>query len=182
LLKKLLYKWLLPKFISKACESEIHRSGEEGEKVNCYVVALDKDSAPYFVATDYDCGKLLGLKWNGKSYKDEYSLELGDLDTGEFRITHYYGLATVSYNSIYDAAWHYLTKIIYLKIEIYRSISSADQKLFNKRKLVTKDRMTLLQVMVDDQLDRNHDGIEVIDLMTKLYSIKWVLHPSGDYA
>ena len=34
--------------------------------------------------------------------------------------------------------------------------------------------------MMNDQLDREHNGIGVIDLMTKLYSIKWVLHPSAD--
>jgi hypothetical protein len=34
--------------------------------------------------------------------------------------------------------------------------------------------------MMDDQLDRTHDGITSLDLMTKLYSINWVLHPTGD--
>lgn len=180
LLKKLLYKWILPKFILKACKSTIPRSGKEGEKVNCYAVALYRNSAPYFVATGYDCGKLLGLKHNGESYKEKYTLELADLNIGELRITHYYGLDTVWYDSIYDAAWHYLTKLVYLKIIIYRFASSVDQYFFSKKMLVTKKRMELLQFMLSDQLNRNHDGIEVIDLMTKLYSIKWVLHPTGD--
>lgn len=180
-LKKTLYKWLLPKFISKACKSTIPRSGEEGKNVNCYSVKLDnEDSTPYFVATGYAYSKLLGLRWNGESYKDEYCLELADLDNGKLRITHYCGFSEVRYDTIYDAAFHYVTKFIYFKIQIYRYISLIDQYFFNKKMLVTKERMELLQFMLNDQLSRNHDGIDTIDLMTKLYSIKWVLHPSGN--
>lgn len=186
LLKKLLYKWLLPKFISKACPSTISRSGEKGKSVNCYYVKLDNsDSTPFFVATGYDCGKLqlLGLKWNGNSYKDEHSLELADLEIGKLRITHYYGLAEIGYDSIYDATWHYLTKFIYLKIKIYQYIESVDQKLFNKRKLFITARIELLQAMINYQLEPDHDdGLDDIDLMTKLYSIKWVSHPDSNNA
>lgn len=183
-LKKLLYKWLLPKFMSKACPSTICRSGEEGESVNCYSVKLDnKNSTPFFVATGYDCDKLLGLKWNGNSYKDEHSLELADLEAGKLRITHYYGLAEIRYDSIYDATWHYLTKFIYLKIKIDQYVESVDQKSFNKRKLVIADRIKLLQVMINYQLERGNDvGFDDIDFMTKLYSVNWVLHPDGDAA
>ncbi|EKF9846949.1 hypothetical protein O1D35_003649 [Vibrio cholerae] len=34
--------------------------------------------------------------------------------------------------------------------------------------------------MMDDQLSREHDSIDLFELMTKLYSIRWVTHPSGD--
>ncbi|MCK4828478.1 hypothetical protein KA005_72780 [bacterium] len=180
MLKKLLYKWLLPKLIGRACKSRIPRSGKQGAKADCYVVALDRDSSPFFVATGYKNGTLSGLKWDGNSYADEHSLELSDLENGNFRVTHYYGLSEVRYDSIYRVAWNYLTKLVYLKIRAYRLISSVNQYFFNKRKLVTKKRMELLQFMIDDQLDREHKGISSLDLMTKLYSINWVLHPSGD--
>lgn len=180
MLKERLYKWILPKLIARACESRIPRSGEKGEKVNCFVVALDRDASPYFVATSYEEQKLKGLKWNGDRYADEHPLEISELDNGTLRVTHYYGLSEVTYDSVYDIVWHYLTKLVYLKIHLYRYISSAHQYFFNKLKLVTKKRMDLLQFMVNDQLDRTHKGIGVIDLMTKLYSIKWALHPSAD--
>jgi len=34
--------------------------------------------------------------------------------------------------------------------------------------------------MMNDQLDRTHDAISSMGLMTKLYSINWVLHPSKE--
>jgi len=180
LLKNLVSKWLLPKVISKSCKSRIPRSGEEGEKVNCFVVALDRDNEPFFVATGFEKGLLTGLRWNGKRYAEEHSISIDDLNDGNLRITHYYGLSEVIYSSVYDLAWNYLSKVVYLRIQLYRYISSAHQYFFNKKKLVTKKRMALIQFMMNDQLDRENNGIDIIDLMTKLYSIKWVLHPSAN--
>jgi hypothetical protein len=67
---------MLPKLMAKACESRIPRSGQEGEKVNCFVVAIDRDGSPFFVATGYEDQTLTGLKWDGHSYANEHSLGL----------------------------------------------------------------------------------------------------------
>lgn len=160
----------------------IPRSGGEGEKVNCYIVGLYRDGLPYFLAYNYEQQKLNGLRWNdnSKSYIDNHTLEISDLYNGELKIIHHYGLSTITFNNIYDITWHYITKWIYIKINFYRYINSINQFFFNKRKFVTKKRMELLQFMIDDQLDRTHNGISLLDLMTKLYSINWVSHPSGD--
>lgn len=37
--------------------------------------------------------------------------------------------------------------------------------------------MELLRLMMDDQLDRTHNGITPLDLMTKIYSMRLFLHP-----
>ncbi len=73
---------MLPKLIAKACESRIPRSGEEGKKVNCFVVAVDRDGSPFFVATGYEDQRLTGLKWDGHSYAIEHSLMLSELENG----------------------------------------------------------------------------------------------------
>lgn len=180
MIKEYLYRLMLPILIANACESRIPRSGEKGQGVNCFVVAIDRESSPYFLATSYENKKLTGLIWNHDKYSDECSLDISELKNGELRVTHFYGLAEVTYNNIYDIVWHYFTKMIYLKINLYRHIDTTHQYFFNKRKFFTKKRMDLLQFMINDQLDRTHKGIGAIDLMTKLYSIKWVLHPSAD--
>lgn len=185
LLKKLLYKWLLPKFISKACPSRISRSGEKGKSVNCYYVKLDNmDSTQFFVATDYNCGKLLGFKWDGDSYKDEHRLELADLETGKLRITHIYGLDEIGYDSIYSATWYYLTKFDHLYFDInqyiYSVVFSVNQYFFNKKILIPKKRMELLKFMLNEQLKCTHNGIELTELMTKLHTIKFWGHPSRE--
>ncbi|MEW5769497.1 MAG: hypothetical protein AB1831_03950 [Pseudomonadota bacterium] len=168
------------RLIAKACEARIPRSGPRGEQVNCYVVALDRDDSPYFIATAIHGDNLEGLLWNGSSYADSTTLTISDLDTGRLNITHYYGLSEVTYDNIYDVALNYITKLIYLKIKIYRRIDSTYQYFFNKRKLVTKRRMELLRLMMDDQFDRTHDGISSLALMTRIYSMHLFLHPSWE--
>ena len=180
MIKTFLYRWLLPRLIDRACESRIPRSGRKGEEVNCYVVALDQGDSPYFVATAIDGDVLTGLKYDGNSYADSVTIPISGLESETLRITHYYGLSEVTYDSIYDVAWQYLTRLVYLKIHIYRYIDRTFQYFFNKRKLVTRKRMELLRFMMDDQLDRTHDGIDSLDLMTKIYSMRLFLHPSWE--
>jgi len=80
LFKRFLYRWLLPRFIFKACESRIPRSGKKGEKVNCYVVAVDHGDSPYFVATKIEGDVLTGLKYNGTSYADNASISISEIE------------------------------------------------------------------------------------------------------
>ena len=148
--------------------------------MNCYVVALDQGDSPYFVATGIDGDVLSGLKYDGNSYAVNATLSISDLERGAFRTTHYYGLSEITYDSIYDFAWQYVTRIIYLKIHIYRHIDKTFQYFFNKQKFVSKKRMDLLRFMMNEQLERTHDGINSLDLMTKIYSMRLFLHPSFD--
>ena len=172
MIKTFLYRFFLPRLIDKACESLIPRSGRKGEQVNCYVVALDQGDSPYFVATGIDGDVLSGLKYDGNSYAVNATLSISDLERGAFRTTHYYGLSEITYDSIYDFAWQYVTRIIYLKIHIYWHIDKTFQYFFNKQKFVSKKRMDLLRFMMNEQLERTHDGINSLDLMTKIYSMR----------
>lgn len=149
-------------------------------QVDCYVVALDRNDEPFFIATAIHGDLLEGLRWNGRAYSDSETLPLSELEAGRLNITHYYGLSEIIYESIFDVAWNYFTKLVYIKIGIYRYFDSTYQYFFNKRKLITKKRMELLRLMMDDQLDRTHDGISSLDLMTKIYSMRMFLHPSWE--
>lgn len=148
--------------------------------VNCYTVALDRDGSPYFLARDIHGDVISGFIWNGHSYEDSAEISITDLNNGFFNVTHFYGLTEIIYESIYDATWHYVTRFIYIKIRLRRHIDSTYQHFFNKRKLVTKKRMDLLRLMMDDQLDRRHDGVTSIDLISRIYSMRLFLHPSWE--
>lgn len=180
MIKTFLYRRLLPRLLSKACESGIPRSGKKGEQVNCYVIALDQGDLPYFFATSIEGDVISGLKYDGNSYAEDASISIPGLKDGTLRITHYYGLSEVTYDSIYDIAFQYVTRLIYIKIRIYRYIDKTFQYFFNKRKLVSKRRMDLLRFMMDDQLDRTHKGIGSLNLLSKLFSMRLFLHPSFD--
>ncbi len=177
-MKRYLYKWLLPRLIAKACGTIISRSGKKGEQVNCYVVALDEETSPYFIANAIDGDVITGLKWDGSSYSKHATVSISDIDKWTLNITHFYGLSEVTYNSIYSATWQYITKLIYLKIKIVRYLDKTFQYFFNKQKLVTKNRMDLLQLMMEDQIARTHNGITPVGLMSAIYSNRMFLHPN----
>lgn len=177
---KALYKRYLPRILSKVCESRVPRTGVEAAKVNCFVVTLDKDSRPYFFIENMDGDELIGLEWEGDSYSTKKKIPITVITENELFIKHYYGLSEVRYFGIYDYLINRITRWPYLKIIVHKWIVSIDQYFFNKKKLVSKQRNDLLAFMISDQIDRTHKGINSLDLMTKLYSIKWILHPEGD--
>lgn len=180
MIKSLLYRWLLKRLIANACEARIPRSGSRGEQVDCYVVAVDRNEAPYFIATAISGEVLGGLLWDGSSYSNSAELTISDLDAGQLNITHYYGLSEIVYDNIYGFAWHYFTRMVYIRIWLCRRAESTNQYFFNKRKLVTKRRMELLRLMMDDQLDRAHEGVSLIRIMERIYSMRMFLHPSWE--
>ena len=179
-IQKLLANWLFPKFISNACESRIPRSGAAGANVNCFVLAIDNNESPFFIATEISGDQISGLEWDGNSYANETILTVQEIENKNLRITHYYGLCEITYKGICDAAFHYTTKWAYIKIWLHKKLDSISQYLFNKKKLVTKKRIELLNFMMDSQLDRSHAGISFHQLMTGLYSINWILHPARE--
>jgi hypothetical protein len=174
-----LCKYVLPKVISRACESRIPRSGEEGARVNCFVTAIDRTSEPYTVVLGLTGNDLSCFTWDESSNKAELSIPLASLCLADFRITHYYGHSEIQYSGLLDFIQNRLLPWPYFKIHVARQFSGFDQYVFNKKKLITRQRVDLLRFLIERTLDgkTEHDPL---DLMTELYSIKWVLHPHGD--
>ena len=143
------------------------------------MLAIDNNYSPFFIATEISGDRVAGLTWDGNSYASETILTIQEIEKN-LRITHYYGLYEVTYKGIFDAAFHYATKWGYIKTWLHKKLGSISQYFFDKKKLVAKKRIELLQFMMESQLDRSHSGISFHQLMTDLYSINWVLHPSRE--
>lgn len=171
--------YFLPSILSRKCGWAIPRSGKEGEQVNCFTVAIDKGDDPYLIAQELNGEDLKCVEWNGQSYEVATTVALSSIDPSKFRITHYYGLATVSYTGIVDFAIGRLTLWPYIKIHCVETVSKLDQYWFNKKKLITKDRIDLLKFLVV-QASTGNSSFDELGLMTQLYSVKWVLHPDQD--
>jgi len=123
--------------------------------------------------------RLHGLEWTGERYAIKRSIELSDIDPRDVFVAHYYGLSDISYSGILDLAIGRIFFWPYIKIHTNRFFSRVDQYFFNKKKLITKQRIDLLRFLVDRHLEGSPIR-DTIDLMTALYTIKWVLHPDRD--
>jgi hypothetical protein len=172
---------VLTQVLSRPCAPRIPRSGSNGEAVNCFVTSVDKGSEPYLMVLGLSGNDLTCIEWDGSSYKIDKSLPLTDFRLIDFRITHYYGLSEVTYTGVIDYLLARATAWPYFKIHLLRALSGYDQYLFNKRKLLSKQRMELLKILVDRALEGEKEHVP-IDLMTSLYSIKWFSHPQGRQA
>jgi len=176
-----LYTEAFPLILSRICPGRIPRSGTAGDRVNCFVVHVDyKDGKPYLLLDDFALGIVKGKEWNGSSYSITSSLPLQGLDAYSLNIVHYYGSSEIRFSGIWDFVINRLTGLAYAKIPVLRTIEKLDQYFFNKKRLITKQRMELLKVMLDHHIQRSGQGFGIVGLMTELYSSRWIRHPEGE--
>ena len=178
-LSLLLCKLVLPRVLSRACESRIPRSGEEGAQVNCFTTSIDKEGRPYLIVLGLTGGELNCIEWDGSHYQIERIIPLSTLCLSDFQITHYYGLSTIQYSGLFDFVFNRFTMWPYIKTHAFRRIDSFDQYFFNKKKLITKQRMELLKFLINRALEGKTEH-EPLDLMEDIYTIKCFLHPQWE--
>ena len=175
---------LATKLISKAlecpCPELIPRSSEAAAKVRCFTIYIDKkDGSPYLIVRGLSAGVLSCSEWTGTRFDKPIEVALSGVASEDVSITHFYGYNDVQYKGILNFALGMTFYLPYLKIHVVRAIESVDQYFFNKKKLLTKQRIDLLRFMFQRQLNGQPISSSV-DLMTGLYSIKWVRHPDRD--
>ncbi|WIV98460.1 hypothetical protein [Kinneretia aquatilis] len=161
------------------CPQLVPRSGAAGAKVKCFTIYIDKGGEPYLIVRSLSKGTLSCLEWTGSSFDKPVDVPLNVIESKDVSITHFYGYSEVQYHGVIDFALGRTLFLPYLKIRLVRAIEATDQYFFNKKKLLTKQRIDLLRFLVQRQLEGNPVSSPV-DLMTGLYSVKWVLHPDRD--
>ena len=172
-------KKTLSKILKNCCESRIPRSGNSGRKVNCFVVSIDNNSAPYLLVQSLEDESFRCLEWDNDHYSIERNIDLKWLNLKELVIIHYYGLATIQYNGLIDYLINQALFLPYIKIHTKRILEYTNQFHFNKKKLVTKQRNELLKLLLELSLE-GESKHSPPDLMSGLYSLRWVLHPDGE--
>lgn len=147
--------------------------------MNCFVTSIDKEDRPYLIVLGLSGCELSCIEWDGSRYQIERNIQLTTLRLSDFQITHYYGLSEISYSGLLDFVLSRITTWPYIKAHSFRWLESFDQYFFNKKKLITKQRMELLKFLIDKTLEGKAE-YELLDLMTDLYTIKCFLHPKRE--
>jgi hypothetical protein len=172
-------RFALDRILARACPSAVPRSGEDGKRVDCFIVKLRIGEEPPIVILDLQDDKLSGLAWGGERYSEERRIALRNVHFGGFDVTHFYGLAEIRYSGLLDFLIGRLTAWPYVKVHLWHALNRIDQFFFNKKKLITKQRMELLQFLIRRHLDGKSE-FSPMSLMTDLYSMRWVEHPNAD--
>lgn len=173
-------KRLLMQAINRRSPETISRSGSSGEAVNCFSTFMDQthtDRRLLMVGLDGDVAKF--LEWDGNSFVIPKDIPLRDIPAEAIRINHYYGLSDVRYRGVTDFIVGRLTGYPYLKVHAILIRDRISQYIFNKRRLVTKQRIEVLEVMVQKRLD-GADALMTLDVMLALHGMQSIVHPGKD--
>jgi hypothetical protein len=118
------------------------------------------------------------LVFDGEQYSINAKIQFGNILNEPFEFTHFYGLATITYTGWLDLALGQIFRLPYIQTWFRRQRSKLSQGVYNRRKLVTKDRIGLLKAVLDAQLN-GRDNVSSLDVMTAIHSIRWYLHPNS---
>lgn len=159
----------------------IPRMGGGAEHVNCFVLKIDQgDDAPLVIkGLEGDDLKCLALQ--GGDYMLQRTVSLRDIRASQLRIKHFYGHADVEFGGLFEYLAGRLTAWPYVQIHAVRTFDVIARFLFNKRKLITKQRTELLGHMLKKHLE-GQTQFDSLQLLTDLYSLRWVEHPDRDIA
>ncbi|MDF2183162.1 hypothetical protein [Neptuniibacter sp. CAU 1671] len=124
------------------------------------------------------CDEVLPEGVTGKywSYGEEFgrvSIPFYLMGDYELDITHFYGRHDLRYGSIPQYFWEGIVPIDKTKI----LIGKGSQFLFNKKELVRSERIEVLKIILEKELDQRQYEISSVALSSLLYTEKWVFHP-----
>ncbi|EGR0084872.1 hypothetical protein ACEI17_002619 [Vibrio vulnificus] len=177
--------WLNSLFIKKLSEAlriktpdRIPRSGEEGAKANCYSVYVT-DAEGSYLAKEIKGEHLHVLKWDEdkRTHDKKKLLNLTDIDSWNFEISHYHGLVTHTYKSrseflLIDASGFYKmqSKLALWKYSIPKFIHS-------KKRLKRPSREKALEAAIDLVKDNHNLAFDSYRLLNEMYGAYTILHP-----
>lgn len=173
-------KLLLGIPLRKPSPDRIPRSGDAGEKINCYTTRVIRGEHDVLIVQSA-AGEICNcLEWGGESYSIASKIDYSELLKYRFEFTHYHGLCTTTYTGWLDLALGLIFRYPYAKAKLYLGYQKLAQSLYNRRKLVTKQRIDLLKVILAAQLE-GHDRLTSLSVMSLIHTERWYLHPNHDY-
>lgn len=175
---KYTYHQTLTSLLESRCNSPIPRSGKAGEQVNCFTIELRKEDSPFLLVDAITESGLDGLKWSetDHQYKEKAHVSFCKLKEYKLIIIHYYGLATIKFDGLFDYLIKGKSQWIYFKIWW----NGVQQELYNRRKNFSLKRIDILQIIVEMHLEKNGNAVSSWEVMNKLHSTRWLNHPQSD--
>lgn len=163
--------------LRRPAPERIPRTLPRAQDVNCFVAQIgDGDEKWPFLADSSDSNGLHGRWWSGAAYDLPGCLSFSSIGSRRIEITHYIGLYEFTHTSPVNFLASELLGVPWLSI----AKDKVDQALFNKRRLVRADRINVLRITLEESIRRREFSISSSNLMSLLYSNRWIFHPDKD--
>lgn len=179
-LKIYILKKIVASFLNKQCPMTVQTSGVEALSVNCYYAYICFKSEPILLIRGLNDRGVFGKFYNGASHCGDACIPFDWINLSNILVIHQYKEKRFEYRGLLDYCLNGFTKKNICHANFCRIYKCIIQFFFKRKKLFMVQRHKLLKVLVQNHIESTHKGIDTIDLMTKLYSINWVVHPKGD--
>jgi hypothetical protein len=157
----------------------IARSGEAGAAVNCYVTRVMRTAGDPLIVESAHGDTLDCLAYDGDRYSIQTQVQFADVLGEPFEFTHYHGWYTITYYGFFQLAVGRIFRIPYIRAALHRAYDRFAQSWFNRRKLVTKQRIDLLKIVLSAQLS-GRDKVSSLSVMSLIHTDRWYLHPKHE--
>lgn len=170
-----LLRYALLRALRKPTPNPIPRSGDAGAAVDGYVIYLRDSGSDLQVLID----KLDQYGVYGRALKDDtYELDVviptRDLQYFKVEIQHYYGLWQFNY---FSPLRFIVQDILNFPMWVW-GWNAIQQSIFNRRRLVRRERISVLQELVERTIQDPRFKISHIGLVGGIYTHRWVHHPT----
>ncbi len=172
-----LEKFLIKRLIYHSCPNSIPRSGEEGKRVNCYVIYLKKDAEYLLCVNEINRKGFTGTHWNEEdrqSYPASVPFNLmGDVS---IEIQRYIGLWDFKYPNIFKYVlddWTYRNRLPIIR-------DAVDQFFYNQKTLALKERTDVLKILVERYIKNPDIAFDKFKLVEIIHGQRWNMHPDRD--
>lgn len=170
----LVSRHILKSLLEKPAPDRIPRSGEKASSVDCNVVyfrSLDKTWT--LLCDEVSPLGVTGKYWVSNEECGRVSIPFYLLGDHELDITHFYGRYDLRYGSLAQYFWEGIVPVDKAKI----LIGKGSQFLFNRKELVRSERVEVLKLILEKELDQRQYETSSIALSSLLFTEKWVFHP-----
>lgn len=174
---KCIYWHVITALLRTPCPVRIPRSGNAGQEVNCYTVELRDGNAPFLFIEDVTNLGVRGSQWSeiDHRYNTQTDISFSEIKRYNLVICHFYGLAELKFDGIFDYIRQKLFPSAYIKLWW----SDVQQIVFNSRKLFRAKRIKILELMINRHIESGGNSISSWDIMNDLHSLRWYQHPQG---
>lgn len=179
-MKERLFRNAVRRALTRPCPNLVPRI-DDAKSVNCFVAYVNTgDGKPHLLLEGLNGDFITCRRWDGQRFSIETEERISDLAYMQLQIFHYYGLSKIEFKSAGEFLWHQYAALIYIRIGIGQKWQAVCQFLFNHRDLASQERVRILRLMVSKRLSGIDEGLSSWDVMTELYSFRWMEHPDRE--
>jgi hypothetical protein len=169
--------WTLEVIERKRAPASIPRTGEDGEKQDCYLaVVTGMVAGTHLIVDSHDANGITGRLFGEAVPLEPQTITWDELEKLNLEITHFLGLDEFKYVSPRKFLWAHISKWP----QMYRIGQRLRQIFFNRKKLVRVDRMSALRHLVEQRIGRREASSSPVQLLAEIHTFRAFYHPNKE--